>query len=802
MTSHSPFLELAAAAIDFRLSPSEHRDLEHHLAGCHACARTIAAIRGDATAMAHLPPVVLPERRGLEILDSVLHPAAARHTVRLVLIAALLTLLVLASLAVGAELVRRADENRLAVVPVLTPSALPDASASAEIALPGPSVAADPPDGLIAYTGVEGGQRVVRTVHPDGSAARTVARGESPAWSPDGTMLAFRCPPSSPPADPIPGSDVCIANADGSRLRVVVSGATSPSWSPDGARLMFARSVIDAGDAWVVDVDGSNVRRLGDGTGSWSPSGEWILLLGASGAEPDATIIHPDGTDARQLGRCEGAAWSPDGTMLACTGVQGTDGELRTIGVADGAPTMTFSEHARVDHPTWLAKDRIVVVLTGTGSPEVADGAHLYLVDFGMHQERVLLDQTANVTSVAPGGDWIAVDVGTTDIHLVSVDGRERTLTSDGTSMGARWQPRLATAGPSPSPTASAPFSTIVPGSIRVGSEDVAWVSTATRLYRTADGGTRWMDVPAPGPYVPALGVAPDADTLFLVAPEPVATVWVTRDSGRSWAEVPFPREDGSTPPTLTFATPSHGFARFQQDASPVRIYETADGGRTWTGPVVRDTPEAGMPYGGMPWLPRREKGVIWSSNGKADNQPFDDRLMISEDGGATWQEGRFPTGPGAPKDELKSVDGLWADGTGRVVLVMSLGDGQRLYSSEDGGRSWQFLRSWPSFLSGNTTIDHQVALLTGDEWILVAKDGSGSWSTQNGGADWRQVTGTPTALLDEIYVASPDRFLAIHRCDVRRTVTGTPDPACEGGMHTILLITSDGGRTWTQAAA
>jgi len=79
MTSHSSFLELAAAAIDFRLSPSERRDLEHHLGDCHACARTIAAIRGDATAMAHLPPVVLPERRGLEILDSVLRPATNRH---------------------------------------------------------------------------------------------------------------------------------------------------------------------------------------------------------------------------------------------------------------------------------------------------------------------------------------------------------------------------------------------------------------------------------------------------------------------------------------------------------------------------------------------------------------------------------------------------------------------------------------------------------------------------------------------------------------------------------------------------
>jgi len=106
-------------------------------------------------------------------------------------------------------------------------------------------------------------------------------------------------------------------------------------------------------------------------------------------------------------------------------------------------------------------------------------------------------------------------------------------------------------------------------------------------------------------------------------------------------------------------------------------------------------------------------------------------------------------------------------------------------------------VRSWPSFLSGNTTLDYQVDLLTADEWILVAKDGSGSWSTLDGGATWRHVRGTPTALLDEVHVASPDRFLAVHRCDLRRTVTGAPDPACDGRMRTILLVTADAGRTW-----
>ena len=470
---------------------------------------------------------------------------------------------------------------------------------------------------------------------------------------------------------------------------------------------------------------------------------------------------------------------------------------MRTIRIADGSVAMTFSEHAQLAKPTWLSDRRMVMVMSGIGNPAVADGDHLYLVDFPRNETRILLDEAATVTSVAPGGAWLAVNVGETNIHLVSVDGVERTLTTDGTSMGARWQPSRATAESSPSPTAPDPFSRLSFSSIHVGSEDVAWASPGSRLYRTADGGSTWMEVQPPAPYAAALGVAPDADTLFLVTPEPGATVWVTRDAGRSWAKVPFPLEDGTTPPTLSFASQSHGFARFQRDRSPLRIYETTDGGRTWTGPVVQDTP-AGM----LAKIPPSENGVLWLSNGKADNQAFDNRLLLSYDGGATWQEGRFPTGPQAPKNDLKWVEALWADGTGRVVLAMDLGAGPQLYVSADGARSWLFIRSWPSFVSGNTGIGYKVALLSGDQWILVAEDGSGSWSTLDGGSNWRNATGAPTALLDEVSVASTDRFLAVHRCDLRRTVTGEPDPACgDPVVDTVLLRTSDGGRTWTQVA-
>ena len=252
----------------------------------------------------------------------------------------------------------------------------------------------------------------------------------------------------------------------------------------------------------------------------------------------------------------------------------------------------------------------------------------------------------------------------------------------------------------------------------------------------------------------------------------PTPKVWVTRDAGRSWAVVPFPGEAGTEPPTLTFPSPSHGFAMFRGTGAP-RIYETTDGGRTWSGPVVRDMP------GGGRWGSGIRRGVLWFGNGKADNKAFDNRLAYSVDGGATWQEGRFPTGPQAPKNDLKGVDGLWADGTGHVVLAMSLGDGPQLYVSDDGAQSWRFVRSWPSFVSGNTTVDYHVALLSGDQWILVAKDGSGSWSTPDGGARWQRVAGTPTALLNEVYVASTDPSWPSTAATSALRVPGTPDPEC-----------------------
>lgn len=91
----------------------------------------------------------------------------------------------------------------------------------------------------------------------------TGGRSYSPAWSPDGSMIAYSL-----------AEEIVITPATGGRVRYVTRcrlpdciGDLAPSWSPDGSQLAFVRQE-DGGatfQMYVVDVDGSDLHRLTSG---------------------------------------------------------------------------------------------------------------------------------------------------------------------------------------------------------------------------------------------------------------------------------------------------------------------------------------------------------------------------------------------------------------------------------------------------------------------------------------------------------------------------------------------------------
>ena len=77
-----------------------------------------------------------------------------------------------------------------------------------------------------------------------------------PAWSPDGTRIAF-------------GSDhegfrgIYVMDADGSniqRLSDTRAGENCPEWSPDGTKLVFASWRDGDGEIYIMDADGGTYR--------------------------------------------------------------------------------------------------------------------------------------------------------------------------------------------------------------------------------------------------------------------------------------------------------------------------------------------------------------------------------------------------------------------------------------------------------------------------------------------------------------------------------------------------------------
>src|SRR5439155_24095 len=103
-------------------------------------------------------------------------------------------------------------------------------------------------------------QAIIAVAYADGSNTVTLARGTGPAWSPDGTRLAFTCEVDSG------NSDICVINANGTGFTRLTSDPgqdAGPAWKPDGSRIAFATTrYAGAYELASMTPDGGDVTRL------------------------------------------------------------------------------------------------------------------------------------------------------------------------------------------------------------------------------------------------------------------------------------------------------------------------------------------------------------------------------------------------------------------------------------------------------------------------------------------------------------------------------------------------------------
>jgi serine/threonine protein kinase len=150
----------------------------------------------------------------------------------------------------------------------------------------------------IAFASDLTGAPQIYIMNADGSDSQQVTNMSygacQPAWSPDGARLVF-ISPCPKRLDQYPGAIMYVINADGSglpsELPSVEGGDFDPAWSPDGTRIAFTSLRDGSPQIYILNLGDNSVTRLTEASSdvrqpdwssqpAWSPNGTQIVYTG------------------------------------------------------------------------------------------------------------------------------------------------------------------------------------------------------------------------------------------------------------------------------------------------------------------------------------------------------------------------------------------------------------------------------------------------------------------------------------------------------------------------------------------
>jgi Tol biopolymer transport system component len=253
---------------------------------------------------------------------------------------------------------------------------------------PAPGKATNPGgNGLIAFTNVH--SEDIFVMNGDGSLPGAFVNNKSyyendPAWSPDGTKMAFV---TSRFADAAPDYDIEIINSDRTGQHALTDTAADeryPVFSPDGTRIAFLKRTGGVSDLFVMNSDGSGVQQLtedGDIEGpiDWRSDGDAIVFTiendfgkNISQYSFTTTLVTP----LTPVGDQEDVSpsYSPDGTQVAYVRMPllGGDPSLRVINVNGTWDHASPAGQDSSTEVTWSPDGASLLVQENPNSPTTA----------------------------------------------------------------------------------------------------------------------------------------------------------------------------------------------------------------------------------------------------------------------------------------------------------------------------------------------------------------------------------------------------------------------------------------------
>jgi Tol biopolymer transport system component len=229
-------------------------------------------------------------------------------------------------------------------------------------------------NGKIAFASSRDGNFEIYTMDSDGTNEARLTNSDatdlSPAWSPNGTKIAF-----------VRGDGIHVMDADGKnikRLTRVGLNSSNPSWSPNGTQILFS-AVTDGSDRdiYVIDAAGGKVQDITNNNATddfepaWSPEGDKIAFTSRINASNFGIfLMNLNGTDRTSISGNRSsmqAGWSPDGTKIAFTGL-GDRGPDIYIMDRDGSNAVRLTRGSSEEANPFWSPDGKKILFTATHS--------------------------------------------------------------------------------------------------------------------------------------------------------------------------------------------------------------------------------------------------------------------------------------------------------------------------------------------------------------------------------------------------------------------------------------------------